>query len=243
MTTVDEDSGLDLALLGYPSAEPQRIEEVVSELLANGVPSLAFHRQASKMMPFLLGKGGRGLVFMGLREQKKVAVKVLRADAAVKTMRFEAENQRRANREGIGPLLYSWSSNVIVMQYVDGQTIGQIITAGPSRETKAIIDQTLEQTYILDTVHLDHGQLTNASDHVIVSSEKTPVIIDFSHSSQTRKPKNVTSFASYLIRSINPSTSKNPALIKALKDYKQNKSRTTFEALKHAIDQGLLKTF
>ncbi|MCS7133683.1 MAG: hypothetical protein NZ921_02670 [Candidatus Caldarchaeum sp.] len=243
MTTVSEGCGLDLTLLAYPSADHQRIKEVIAELLANDVQSLAFHLQAGKMIPFVLGKGGRGMVFMGLREQRKVAVKVLRTDAAVKTMRFEAENLRHANKEGIGPLLYSWSSNVIVMQYVDGQSFGRTIATSIGRETAAIIDKTLEQTYVLDTVHLDHGQLTNASDHVIVTPEKTPVIIDFSHSSRTRKPKNVTAFASYLIRSIDLTQSKDQNLVSALKHYKQNKSRTTFEALKQAIAHELLKTF
>ncbi|MDW8083859.1 MAG: RIO1 family regulatory kinase/ATPase [Candidatus Caldarchaeum sp.] len=230
-----ECEGVDLRLLAYPTGSAQRVSQMISELLNDGVALLAFHELAGRTVPFLVGKGVRGMVFLGQAGGKNVAVKILRQDAAVKTMKHEAENQLKANTIDVGPKLLTWSTNVIVMEYVEGVNLGTVIQPGISENIAAVIDEVFEQTYRLDGIHLDHGQLVNASDHVIVSAFQKPVIIDYSHASQTRKPRNVTAFASFLIRKINPQKSKDPYTIDLLKKYKLHRSKQHLEEIKHAL--------
>lgn len=227
----------DLRLLAYPSAEPDRIEQVVGEILKNGVEKLAFQQTAEKYVTYLLGKGGRGMVFLGLHDTELVAVKVLRTDAAVKTMRYEAANQTYANKAGIGPKLYNWSENVIVMNYIEGFHLGSFLTLAKSVDILSVVDEVFEQAYVLDLIHLDHGQLANSSNHVIIPCHGKAVIIDFSHSSQTRKPKNVTSFASYLLNTLPLLNTNKKLLIELLKQYKSDPSKENIQRLKDFFKQ------
>jgi len=59
------------------------------------------------------------------------------------------------------------------------------------------------KAYLLDSVGVDHGELSRPQDHVIVESEGyDPVFIDFEYASMNRKPHNFTSIAqAVLIRS------------------------------------------
>ncbi|MEM4383154.1 MAG: RIO1 family regulatory kinase/ATPase [Candidatus Caldarchaeum sp.] len=226
---------VDLSLLAYPSGEAGRVSEVLRELEALGVAGIGVAESSGKLSPFLLGKGVRGMVFLGLLDETRVAVKVARTDAAVPTMEQEATHLGKANTVNVGPRLFKHSPHIIVMEYVEGETLAEFITTRSRVEIAEIVAKILDQAYLLDKIHLDHGQLSNSSDHIIITPGGKPTIIDYSHSSQQRRPRNVTAFTSYLIRTILRERKNDPTLLTLLKQYKEKQDETIYIKLKETV--------
>ncbi|MCS6770329.1 MAG: hypothetical protein NZ570_07850 [Candidatus Caldarchaeum sp.] len=230
-----KDVGVDLSILAYPSSESSEVSKRVSTMLKLGVSALAVKLLGDHPSLLVLGKGVRGVVVLGLIEDVKVAVKLMRTDASVKGMEREASMHSKANGLGVGPKLFSWADEMIVMEYVGGSRLGDLITAWQRKQLKPVIESALNQAFILDANQLDHGQLSNASDHVIADQTGRTFIIDFSHSSTTRRPANVTSFTSYLLNSLFRERPVHNLLQPLLRQYKQNLQPSLFLDLKKTI--------
>ena len=155
-------------------------------------------------------------------------------------MKKEAELLKIINKHRIGPKLVSFSKNFLVMEYLDGEKIADWVVGlkkSDSSQLKTIIKKILVDCYSLDTIGLDHGELSNLSKHVIVGKKVT--IIDFESSSLNRKVSNVTSATQALCIGSGISKivghihniPKKQKLITALRRYKQEKTRNSFENL------------
>ncbi|MEM0384355.1 MAG: RIO1 family regulatory kinase/ATPase [Candidatus Caldarchaeum sp.] len=225
-------TNVDLGMLAYPAALPDLALQRVSAMIELGVSALAVKTLGEKRALHVVGKGVRGVVVLGLAEGCRVAVKLLRTDASVKSMEREATMHSSANSVGVGPRLFNWSRMITVMEYVEGSSLGQLIATKPGKQLRSMFEDCLNQAYALDSHGLDHGQLSNASDHVIVSITGAAYIIDFSHSSALRKPSNVTSLISYLLNVVAKNKPKDPQLLSLLKLYKQRYSRDLFDEVK-----------
>jgi putative serine/threonine protein kinase len=59
----------------------------------------------------------------------------------------------------------------------------------------------LEQCWRLDSIGLDHGELSKAPKHIIISKPQEPFLFDFETASVDRKPANVTSVCQFLFTS------------------------------------------
>lgn len=232
---------LDLSKMAYPSGDQRRIDEILLELRRNKVSHIALTEAGANYTPVLIGKGVRGMVFLGLLDNQPVALKILRTDSPAKNMHHEAKCLLKANELGVGPTLYSWSPNIIVMEYIKGENFDSFLATEDVKAVENVLEQVFQQAYILDQAHLDHGQLTNASDHVIIRTDSKPVIIDFSCSSQIRKPKNVTALSSYLQRTLFPDQLKDQELLTKLKRYKISPSVETFSELMDVFKNRLRK--
>ena len=135
----------------------------------------------------ILGKGYVGIVVLGKIGRKKVAVKIRRNDSPRKNLKKEAELLKIINKHKIGPKLIASSKNFLVMEYLDGEKIGDWVDGlkkkGSSTQLKIIIKKVLEDCYSLDRIGLDHGELSNLTKHVIIGKKIT--IIDFETVSYT----------------------------------------------------------
>ena len=89
------------------------------------------------------------------------------------------------------------------------------------------------------TSGLDHGELSQASKHIVVGEEDRPCILDFETASNGRRVSNVTSVCHFLFMSGRISelvSSKTEAigredLLATLKEYKKNRTRGNFEVI------------
>lgn len=226
-------SRFELGMLAYPSKDINLIVARISSMKQLGITELSVREVTGRLELFVLGKGVRGIVVLGLMDGLKVAVKLMRTDSAVKSMRKEADMHRVANSINIGPKLIGWTDEMIVMEYVEGVKLGELLLNPQPDMLRTVAANILDQCHTMDANGFDHGQLTDSSDHVIVSQPCKPRIIDFSHSSTTRKPSNVTSFVSYLTRARRHYN--DPHLIEHLRTYKQSFSRKNFERVKQTV--------
>ncbi len=225
----------------YPKGTRAQIKSRIKELKALGVESISFQGKLQVGTISILGKGYVGIVVLGKIGRKKVAVKIRRNDSPRKNLKREAELLKITNQSNVGPKLVGFSKNFLVMEYLEGEKIGDWVASlkkrGSSSQLKTIIKKILEDCYKLDRIGLDHGELSNITKHVIVGSKIT--IIDFESSSLDRKVSNVTSAtqAFYIGSGISKIVGhiykipKKEKMISVLRRYKQEQTRDSFEKL------------
>ena len=228
-------------ILVYPRGTKAQIKSRINELEDLGVESISFQGKLEIGTISILGKGYVGVVVLGKIGRKKVAVKIRRNDSPRENLKKEAELLKIINKHRIGPKLVAFSKNFLVMEYLDGEKIGNWVNGLKKKEgssqLKLIIKKILEDCYSLDRIGLDHGELSNLTKHVIVGKKTT--IIDFESSSMNRKVSNVTSATQALcigsgISKIIGHVYKIPKkqkMITVLRRYKQEETRESFESL------------
>ena len=183
-------------ILGYPKSNLHQLQLRISELEKLKIQSISFVGQTTIGNLQILGKGYVGIVVLAKKRNAVIALKIRRIDSQRSEMRSEGKLLKLANTVNVGPKLYDVSKNFLVMEYLEGNKIGDWIQSlkgvGSSKKLKSVVKTILEDCYKLDQIGLDHGELSSISKHVIVGKLRT-VIIDFESSSINRKVSNVTS--------------------------------------------------
>ena len=246
-----------MAVLGYPSATPRQGAARIRELDKLGIRSIALAGPTELGRARVLGKGYAGVVVLAKSAKgRRLALKIRRTDSQRDDMAREAALLEAANAAGVGPRMYMYSKNFLVMEYVQGEKIGDWLGglggAGTASRVRRIIKLVLEDCQRLDAAGIDHGEISNISKHVIISSSSTtatttgrqqqrPVLIDFESASTERRPSNVTSITQAIfisspiakkvqriLRGRLPSKNE---LIVRLREYKERRDMQSFESM------------
>jgi len=227
-------------LLCYPRPHPEEVEKRLAELSSLHVDQIQLVGAKRIQNLNVLGKGCVGIVVKAYRGDTPIALKIRRVDADRQTMAHEAQMLQVANRIHVGPKLYTYSANFLLMEYVDGVLISEWLKdlRPEDREENAqVIRRLLTQCHALDGNGVDHGELTNASKHVMIRPGATATILDFESASTARKPANITGICQYLFLGRRQDTLEvlcrfdADDLIKALRDYKKSVTRESFASL------------
>jgi putative serine/threonine protein kinase len=228
-------------ILSYPRPTKKELTRRLKELKKLNIATISFQGPKQFLNLHMLGKGCVGLVVLAHANGKKTALKIRRVDADRTTMQHEAHMLKRANSTSVGPKLLAASKNFLLMQYVQGQTLGQwLIHHKGKRAKEKVLREILEQCWRLDQARLDHGELSYAAKHVIVERNGKPTIVDFETASANRHPANVTAISQYLfLSSTRQQASTLPerrqTLIEKLRSYKKDRNRTNFENVLKAL--------
>lgn len=229
-------------ILGYPKATSRQIKSRISELEKLKIKSIALVGPTTLGKTAILGKGYVGVVVLAKKGTKEVALKIRRTDSQRKEMKSEAVLLKLVNSVNVGPKIIDVSKNFLVMEYLEGIEISKWVYSlkgtGSAKKLKSIIRKILEDCFRLDQIGFDHGELSNVTKHVIVGKMKS-TIIDFESSSINRRPSNVTSItqAFFIGSGIAKKAQKiyktppKEQIIDILKQYKEEKSRESFEKL------------
>jgi putative serine/threonine protein kinase len=192
-------------LLAYPNPSDESVESRIRQLKSLGIEGLEFEGPLRMGKLSVLGKGVVGLVFRGISENRRVAVKIRRTDSRRRSMIHEASMMTAANKAGIGPECLGSSEDVLEMQFLDGQRlplwISNLKGRGRKARVKATVKAMLEQCARLDAYGLDHGELSRAHKNVLVSKGDHPWILDYESASLMRRVNNFTSLAQYILLS------------------------------------------
>lgn len=187
-------------LLCYPVFDADEAGRRLGELRALGVEALEFRGRHRVGAAPVLGKGHVGVVVAARIRGAPAAVKIRRVDADRGSLEAEAESLGRANRVSVGPRLLGASRNFLLMELVEGDYLPDWVGGlGPSEgpRLRRVLRLLLDKARRLDAAGLDHGELSRAQRHVIVSGDG-PRIIDFESASAGRRAANVTSIAHYI---------------------------------------------
>ncbi|MCK5608800.1 serine/threonine protein kinase [Candidatus Pacearchaeota archaeon] len=227
-------------ILCYPRYDEVELHERIEELRLLGIKSMDFEGSKRIDNVKVLGKGCVGIAVIAYTDESKIALKIRRLDADRENMLHESEMLKFANKLKIGPKLFGLSQNFMSMEYIEGSLLPVWISQNGKKKKlgrlRRIFRNLLLDCFELDIGKLDHGELSNASKHVIVKSNDEPVILDFESSSNCRRPKNVQCMCHYLFIGSKISTEvkkilkiKNiDELIETLKNYKRNSSEECF---------------
>jgi len=230
-------------VLCFPKPTEEELQSRVEELRIHGVSALEFSGSANVFgvgVP-VLGKGFVGIVVIAHLNGQKVAIKIRRMDADRADLLHEAAMITKANSIGVAPVLVAASKNFLLMQLIDGELLPNWLKTNKNNSAvKQVLTEILEQCFRLDELGLDHGELSKAPKHLLVDKSGNAFIVDFETSSVTRRVANVTAVCQYLFAG-NSSASKilteifgernRLDMIDALKAYKKNRNRESFEGL------------
>jgi predicted Ser/Thr protein kinase len=142
-----------------------------------------------------LARGHKGVVYVAEGAAGRVAIKVCRDGGA----RQEERWLRRCNDLGIGASLLSAEDECVVMEYVEGPSIGEALDGAvpPGVLFKALRDL-LAQCAKLDKQGIDKREMNRCQKHVIVSRDGKSTLLDFERCQESSKASNVTGLAQYL---------------------------------------------
>ena len=235
-------------LICYPKFDPKEFERRLTELRMLGVQGIEDRGQSTISKYRILGKGCVGLVVSALTREGRAALKIRRLDADRADLIREARLLRRANSVDVGPKLFSATKNFILMELVEGDPLYEwLVKTEDKRAIAEVIVDLLEQCFRLDSIGLDHGELSDARKHVIVTSGNRPVVLDFESASDSRRPSNLTSICSFLflsgsmrkILAAKLGEVDRTKLIHSLRTYKAQPSRKSMEYVIKALASDL----
>ena len=184
-------------LLCYPRFNTSDYYSRLSELRSLNLKFVILEGSTLIRAIRILGKGSEGLVLkVQNTHSKTMALKIKRIDSCRTDMKNEFEFYQSVNRNHLGPKVYSYTKNTLLMEFVEGLSARNwfLKTKINLELIRKIIINILTQCYTLDKLHIDHGQLNKLDNHVIIShcgSKST--IVDFESASFIRKVNNVTS--------------------------------------------------
>jgi len=226
----------------YPKYEPEELTKRLREMRRLGIKALCFIGDKKIGDVSVLGKGYVGIVVAAYTEKGKAALKIRRTDADRETMKREAEMLQIANSVNVGPRLLGFTQDLLLMELVEGLLLPAWIEKirkerNAVKRTRRVLRDILEQCRRLDEAGLDHGELSEASKHIIVDHEDKAWILDFESASTTRRVSNVTSICQFLFlkgktaRLIGEVINRHDMdkLISLLRSYKRNRTRKNFD--------------
>jgi putative serine/threonine protein kinase len=236
-------------IISYPQFDNTGYIERINEIQALGVKFIVCGGRSVIGNVAIAGKGCVSLVLRAKSQKNDMcALKIRRLDANRSNMEREVELNKIANSVGVGPEIFGHSKNIILMEFVEGLSIIDWITHDDNAaDPKIVLDillDILEQCYLLDTIHLDHGQLSYLDRHVIISNSHKVTLIDFESSSTRRRTSNVTcaaqslllsGFISRRISDVLFLQNKKERLIEKLQLYKSCQTRASFDELLYSL--------
>ncbi len=229
-------------IICYPKPTEPELLKRIDELRSLGIEALEFTGTAVIGKTPILGKGFVGIVVVAVVGGERYALKMRRLDGGRESFFHEAEMLKKANSVGVGPKFVAVSKNFLISQLIKGDTLANWLEVHKEKtEMHRVLADVLEQCWRLDTISLDHGELTKAPRHLLVYETGAPFIVDFETASVTRHASNVTSVCQYLFAAANGIVPKlvwevfgekdRNKIIEALRSYKKERSRSRFEEL------------
>jgi putative serine/threonine protein kinase len=196
------------AVLCYPGTDLSTFDKRIKQLHRIGVEELIFEGGSKVGRLGIIGRGCVSIVVKARLETEKeiVALKIRRADANRIDVKRDYELQRFANSFGVGPKAIGATEDLFAMQFIDGVRLGRwcqsLKTRTSKQYTQALIRDSLEQCFRLDSKGLDHGELSNPTKHILIrngSAKPSTVIIDYESASASRRVSNVTAVAQFFL--------------------------------------------
>ncbi|MBS7655864.1 serine/threonine protein kinase [Candidatus Bathyarchaeota archaeon] len=230
-----------IQILCYPKPTIEEAEKRVKELQSLNISKIEFSGEKEVYGLKVLGKGCVGIVVKTYFNGNKAALKIRRVDADRADLTHEAFMLKKVNMHNIGPKLYGFTKNFILMEFINGQSIIEWVKKlqdNYGKKLKKVLMKILEECFKLDNLGLDHGELSRAHKHILINEYDTPIIVDFETASNKRKPSNLTKICHFLFFQSEIAFKINKILNisledlrEALKAYKINKTQENFELL------------
>ncbi len=201
--------------------------------------------------------GKRGNIFTGImdwskfikkyipakKDLVKVAIKVKRKESqALQRMENETKWLTILNEQGIGPHLLFSGEGYLVYEFVEGDYLLDWIEDHSAPEIQHLIQQILQQLYLLDQLGINKEELHRPQKHILVTKLNQSILLDFERCHEATKIQNVSQFAEFLCRA-REELEKRGVLISSTirtlaQTYKQQPTLEQFHNLLKAVGVG-----
>jgi len=233
-------------ILCYPRCDEEEYKRRIKELKGLGISALISEGKVRIGRMRVLGKGCVSIVVLAKDKEGNLrALKIRRTDSNREDLLREAGILRRINDMGIGPKLYGFSRNVLVMEYVEGEGLKKWLLSNHRRYDliRYVLRELLDQCFKLDRANIIHKELSMPEGHVIVRRDTLrPCLLDFETVSLKSRKRNLTQLAGYLFfkegevskvvkRALGLNESKLIELRRVLKEYKGGKMEGAYREL------------
>jgi len=233
----------------YPTPDWQLVDKRIEELRYLGITEIEFTGDCMAAGVPVLGKGHEGIVVIAHLNGERYALKVLRNDGNRGNFFHEAEMLQEANKVSVGPKFHAVTKNFLISQLIDGGILAKWLEDNKNEKIfRRVVKDILEQCRRLDELGMDHGELSNAPRHILMSADGKPYIVDFESASNKRVVSNVTTVCQYLfmgnsiaqglITEVMGEIDKKK-IVAASREYKNDRSRENFDSLLKVLDQSL----
>ncbi len=224
-------------VLCYPYVSEEEYWARIKELQSLNIEEIELDGPIKLGSINVVGKGYRGIIVKAYHSGKLYALKIRRVDCEKESLKDEALYNKIANGIDVGPLLFKYSRNFILREFIDGANLVQWLKKSKGDTIKHTLKDMLFQAFKLDMIGLDHGELARPVKHILITKNGKPFIIDFESASLKRRVHNLTSLTQYLFlrdnivrKRIEEELGKwdRSQLILALRSYKRTPSLRTF---------------
>ncbi len=132
-----------------------------------------------------LGRGHSATVFAAVFRGQRVAVKSRRSDSRRDSLEGEAKLLEEASRAGAAPRVYYWDRDFIVMEYLPGPSLADVIRMYGGPPLWALVEA-LRAAVALDVSNVLHHEIHRPWKNVFytVSSNPMAVVIDYDSASR-----------------------------------------------------------
>ncbi len=231
-----------IQILTYPKISLRAAKARIRQLKKIGVAELVFEGRVRIGRLGILGLGTVGVVVKARAGDRDLALKIRRTDANRPSMDKEAALTQMVNRLEVGPSVVAHTKDFMLMQALDYQELDEWLKGlsgqGRREQARGMVHSLLNQCRKLDIMGVDHGQLSNLRKHAVMADGR-PWIIDFESAGTSRRPRNVTTAAQYLLVGgrISPLLRRTLGLrdtrpiVRLLSDYKSDMTDYTYSKL------------
>lgn len=174
-------------------------------------------------------RGRRGVIYIGVYKEKKVAIKVKRPTSnAERAIENEYFWLKKLNSYSIGPKVVFFKNKALVYEFVEGKHILDFFKKASKKDRAMILKQVFRQLRIMDRLKINKKEMHKPLKHIIIG-EKV-VLLDFERCYKSNKPKNVTQFCQFLLRRKLIKV-KEEDFIALLRSYKKNFDNESFNKI------------
>ncbi|MEM4976700.1 MAG: serine/threonine protein kinase [Desulfurococcaceae archaeon] len=235
-------------VLCYPRESCTEMEERLRALISDGFVYLV-ETGVRVINIRVLGKGYTGVTTAAFhRDYGLGALKLLRLDSRRRSLVHEAEMLMRVQEVKVAPRLYAYRDFYVFREYIPvdectpvSNYISTLLNNGRVEELKNALRSILRSLHELDVLGVDHTEIGRPGGHVFYCLNGLRVL-DWDSAKLSRKPVNLTSFASFLLyRFIHAEKLRGvlgyeiSEVLHSLKNYKRTYSANAFTSLLSAL--------
>ena len=176
----------------------------------------------------IIGEGWRAKVYRGKYQNKDLSFKVASQEIHKHPIQKEGQILKVVNQYGIGGKLFLTGEDFVAYEYIEGIHLNKVLN---EENFKILINQLLDQAYILDKLKIDKGEMHKPYSNVLVDDNLKIYLIDFERAIKSLKPKNVLNLVQFITRG----KERNEELMNILREYKENQSEENYNKIKSYV--------
>lgn len=179
-------------------------------------------------------EGKHGIIYTGMKDGVKVAVKTGKDEIHVDSSIREAKMLEFLNPHGIGPKMLKAGKGYVMYEFVEGVYFDDWQKSCTKDQMVRIMKKLFLKCYALDKLGIRKNEFTRPTTNVIVMKGNIPKLIDFERALFSSRPGNVNQLAQFY--TMHHRRDLKDGFIDLAKQYKKDYSQKSFDAILNYLE-------